>query len=191
MSDYLSITCSCGCDNRMPVDCRGKIERCVACGNDLPIPTDAVTRTNSSAPKVSMNVPPATLQAGFIKPSARSPFEEDPTEGLVPGLTGRFTNYAPPVHEQIDESCTRCGRNLRDEWDRLETSAGVLCYVCANQVADGVPERLKHIAAAEEAERARPPSERVLDSVEYSLPPWWAQYRSPAVKLAVLAMVGL
>lgn len=145
MSDYLSVTCGCGCENRVPVDRRGTIGSCVACGNDMPVPTDALARSgDSSAPKAPASVPPATIATGFIKSSARSPFEDDPMEGAVPGLTGRFTNYAPPVHERIDESCSRCGRQLRGEWDRLQSASGVLCYVCANQGAEGTPERLKH-----------------------------------------------
>lgn len=54
-----------------------------------------------------------------------------------------FIDSISPHDAPTGETCAQCGRALRGSWDRHETPAGVLCYICTNQATHDVPERVK------------------------------------------------
>ena len=106
------------------------------------------------------------------QPRDRSPFEEEETEEEEP-RSGPFTLEPAPesadpsfaklieaerpkvgsqhviietessLDKKTGETCAECRREIRGDWDRFETAAGVICYICSNQATHGLPERLK------------------------------------------------
>lgn len=143
MSDRLRVICSCGCENRVPVERRGSVVSCVACGNEVAVAKDAPV--DASDPSSELDSVVSTSPGSTY---TSSPFEEPVSEA---DFSTRFRRHETALYDpSIDERCSRCGRELRGEWDRLETATGIVCYVCANQGAAGTPDRLK---ARMEAER--------------------------------------
>jgi len=183
MTEFLRVTCSCGCENRVSLDRRGNTIICVACGNEL------MANEQPVVPERVAVVPPPPEPAPMPAVSPRrSPFEpEDPDSGDGPPRSTsdrldaihRRENRARRVFIEsgavrdnfLDDRCSRCGRDLRGDWDRIETAAGVMCYVCSNQAADGIPERLK---SAEAGVASRPRRRRPLSE---PLPPTWRNPR--------------
>ncbi len=182
MSSLLHVTCDCGCDNRVPPDRRGKWTSCAACGKELAVPEDAPALVTDSDP-------PATASPTRATKRARSPFEED--QGTT-DFSARFRNYTAAAYEGASaEHCSRCGRELRGDWDRLESSSGILCYICANQGSAGTPERLKHIVDAPDVPRR--PRERIdrADTLRYRQTSARRRFKSLALKAIVVAIALL
>lgn len=182
MPDILRVTCSCGCDNRVPADRRGQFEACVACGNRILVPADAPILTADSGLTSSA----APIAPTYTKTHTSSPFEDDAAE--APDFSARFRAHTAALYDaSIGERCSRCGRELRGEWDRLESASGVLCYICANQGAEGVPERLKPLMEADD--RADKPAPRAYQS--RAVFPVRRKLRMRAARIAVAIGAGL
>lgn len=182
MSNFVHVTCSCGCDNRVPLDRRGQWTSCTACGKELSVPDDAPALTTDSAPPV------AAIPA-HIANRMRNPFEEETTAA---DFSARFRNYTVEDYEgSASESCSRCGRELRGEWDRLQTPSGLLCYICANQGATGTPERLKQdIDTYDPPRRPRPRVARA-DTLRHAQSPAQRRLKSLVAKSIVLGIAAL
>jgi len=155
---------------------------CVACGNTVAVTKDApIDSDEFSSRSAFIPVTPPGSSDGS------SPFEEHIGEA---GFSARFRLHEASLYDpSIDVRCSRCGRELRGEWDRLETAAGVLCYVCANQGASGTPERLKsrmeaERQGAESISRAYQP--RAVHSVRRKIPA-----RIARIAVAIAAAVFL
>lgn len=184
MSDFLRVTCNCGCENRVPVDRRGGIVSCVACGNELPVADDAPIDADDLSTQTELTASAALTDPA--KTRAYGPFEED--HAGEAGFSARFRRHEAALYDpSIDERCSRCGRELRGEWDRLESAPGVLCYICANQAADGVPERLKPLMDADD--RADKPAPRAYQS--RAVFPVRRKLRMRAARIAVAIGAGL
>lgn len=150
------------------------------------------------------------------EPRARSPFEEEETEEEEPAR-GPFTLEAAPesadasfaklfeverpkvgrrhviietesaLDKKTGEKCSNCGREIRGDWDRVETAAGVICYICSNQGTHGLPERLKS------APQRREFSEKDFlveneQPVEQPQPPWYLDSHSEGFRRTVWAL---
>ncbi len=181
MADSLRVTCSCGCDNRVPGERQAQTIACTICGNPLLAEGRASSDSTPAArPEIWSETPkPAVVYK-------RSPFEADPEQELsaldrveaIRQTENRarriFIDGLSQRDGLTDETCSRCGTELRGEWDRMETAAGVLCYVCSNQATDGVPERLKAQYSADSGVRRRNLQRSGTDLV---LPPSWRSSR--------------
>jgi hypothetical protein len=92
-----------------------------------------------------------------------------------------------PHDAPTGEKCSQCGKELRGSWDRIETEAGLLCYVCSNQATHDVPARL--LKADTSPKREARDTEFITASgpaepVEYV--PWWRDTHSDGFKNAIL-----
>jgi hypothetical protein len=181
MVDSLRVTCSCGCENRVPVERQGQSVICTICGNPL--------LAEGQAPSDSTPTARPEVLGETSEPAAmhkRSPFEADPEQELsaldrveaIRQTENRarriFIDGLSQRDGLTDETCSQCGRELRGEWDRMETAAGVLCYLCSNQATDGLPERLKTQYLANSGVRRRNLQRSGTDLV---LPPSWRNSR--------------
>lgn len=182
MSDFLRVICQCGCENRVPIERRGGIVSCAVCGNEVAVAADAPID-----PDEQPSSPASGTAAPRARSGARSPFEDrDPGEA---DFSKRFRRHEAALYDpSIDERCSRCGRELRGEWDRLQAASGVLCYICANQGAEGTPERLKRAAAAQEDAHRSRPSTVQPETVGVAYSPW-RKHRSLAAKVAVVGLL--
>ena len=78
------------------------------------------------------------IQERAISPpvQAAPPAQSATTSSSSPGPVPVTPPPAPPA-PQGPVVCDRCGKPFRGPWDRLNTTAGVLCNICANYIGSG------------------------------------------------------
>ncbi|MEK7795693.1 MAG: hypothetical protein AAB353_14240 [Candidatus Hydrogenedentota bacterium] len=69
--------------------------------------------------------------------------DESNTRPVVDAAGSTLSPSAPVEAKARVESCARCGRAFRGDWDRIETRCGLLCYICSNQPGEGISERVR------------------------------------------------
>ncbi len=84
---------------------------------------------------------------------------------------------APPAVELRAETCTRCGRAFRGDWDR---QPGGLCNICANQAAP-VHDRPEPAREAS-SPAAAPPTRRMLMPEYHQVSPYIIEEAKPKAK---------
>jgi hypothetical protein len=194
MSDAFRIQCSCGCENWVAPQQRGLFIHCAACGTRM-------LAVDKSAPPATSPIAQAAILANIPKRQKnRSPFE---AEDVVPGddadlpipdrldnlhrreieARSAFIKSADVRDAARDEQCSQCGREIRGDWDRVQTGSVLICYVCSNQGADGLPERLRR----PESELSRRPTRPRITFDQ--LPPTWRNPRWTRFKRVSLISV--
>jgi len=120
----------------------------------------------------------------------------DPTPKTDPSKIRTFTDAE---HKNAyrgvekEEKCPRCGNVYRGDWDKRETVAGDMCFICSNQASDGVPLRLQTEEKKRNAEDGvlTPMAELKKRRAEIEEEkPGWIDTDSPRFKM-VIAMVGV
>ncbi|MCL4217824.1 MAG: hypothetical protein KJ052_12575 [Candidatus Hydrogenedentes bacterium] len=91
---------------------------CPKCGALVTVTDESIQERAVSPP---VQAPPPVQGATPLSPSP----------GPAPGAPSELSAPQGPV------VCDRCGKPFRGPWDRLNTTAGVLCNICANYIGSG------------------------------------------------------
>lgn len=116
----IRVSCFCGNEMVMSEFAVGMRTTCPACGKPLTISWRNSRPLDSEEPLAS--VPPG----------------EASEQGSAATL---FEGGEPPAPKAGTHYCARCGRAFRGDWDRHETSDGLLCNICVNLVQPVDPSR--------------------------------------------------
>ncbi len=173
MPERHALICTCGFTTFASRNDFGTSVACSNCGAELEVDESLAAPEAAPAPEAGHDQTlPETPEERTPQARARSPFEDDdaeeqePTRGpftLEPAPESADTSFANLIEEErpkvgsqhviietessldkrTGEKCTKCGREIRGDWDRLETDDGVICYICSNQATHGMPQRLQ------------------------------------------------
>ena len=111
----LLVTCKCGHQMTVSEYAAGMTAPCPKCGQPLTVsPENArpITRESTSP----ANRPASTQGQGALS-SAGPEFQ-----------------YTPMQTTSLKNNCARCGREFRGDWDRHQSTAGLVCNICWNLV---------------------------------------------------------
>ncbi len=136
----------------------------VETGSDEQSPPRIFDATHGDAAADAHTPDPERETAGFESDPGERP---EPAAADIAGTDGDAPGSADPWAEPGQEvpdapaqdTCVRCGRTFRGDWDRHETPEGILCNICARQAGD-VPAPWE--TAAMPRETVKPPTTEEL-----------------------------
>lgn len=170
MTKGFRLQCGCGAIKESEDYTRGLLVTCDACGASI-----EVTEKNFAGESLPAAKAPADCTARPVTPrvkaaaAAHAAFADDEDEEAQAERPAS-SRPAQPIRKPAGPEaaapagCLRCGNDFRGDWDQVETSQGLVCYVCSTQATVGPPERIARPATV--AESFPPPVEEAEDAPE-------------------------
>ncbi len=110
----LLVTCKCGHQMTVSEYAAGMTAPCPKCGQPLTVSSE--------------NAKPITRDS--VSTASRPAF----AQGVRSSSVEPEIHYTPLQTSSLKNSCARCGREFRGDWDRHQSSMGLVCNICKNLV---------------------------------------------------------
>ncbi|MCC6155638.1 MAG: hypothetical protein IT367_17845 [Candidatus Hydrogenedentes bacterium] len=100
------------------------------CGHQMTVSEYAAGMT-APCPKCGQ---PLTVSQENSKPITRESEVPQVTPAAFPTSLGPGIQYTPLQTVSLKNNCARCGREFRGDWDRHQSTSGLVCNICWNLV---------------------------------------------------------
>jgi len=82
---------------------------------------------------------PLTVATGNARPIESKPKSPPPQTPASESYSSTDIVYTPIQTTSLKSHCARCGKEFRGDWDRHQSSLGLICNICSNRVRQENP----------------------------------------------------